>query len=303
VVAAGAVQAATILKKDNLTFKIGGDWQIQLRQDIGVEQDLDVEYDDLEIKTSLSYDLGNGLAAFGGLDFGFKNAADKSNDDEPPHLEEAYVGFKMNDVRFLVGKTDSAGDEFGIAGTIETVVADDAFDAFGATGGDDLLKVTAQIAEMVTVVAAYEIEAESESSDANGTFADIFVGMDIDALALGIAYQTIEEAGSDEDTGIWGLQAAFDAGFAEFAVDYSVADDIGSVSNFFVALPVNIVTLGAGFVMVDPDDDDADDVTGWYANAVYKFPAAKNVSVFAEIGDSDVEDVDMGYLVGARIKF
>jgi predicted porin len=88
----GTVQAATILKKDNLTYAVKGDWQIQYRQDMGDEQDSDLEYDDLEIKNSITYDLGNGLKALGQLDFGFKNAADDSNNDAPPHLEEAWVG-------------------------------------------------------------------------------------------------------------------------------------------------------------------------------------------------------------------
>ena len=59
--------------------------------------------------------------------------------------------------------------------------------------------------------------------------------------------------------------------------------------------------------MGNKEEDNADDITEWYANVTYKFPAAKNVSVFAEIAQSDeeqgTEDADMGFLAGMRVKF
>jgi predicted porin len=306
VAASGSVHAATVLKKDNFTYKISGDYQIQFRQDPGIDQDLDVEYDDLELKNHVSYKLNESMTAFGQLDFGFKNAADKSNDDEGPHLEEAYVGFKLSDIKLFVGKTNSAGDKFGIQGTKETIVADDGFDEYGATSGDDLIGMSAKFGDLFKVVATHEIEADSEKSDDNGTFYDIFVSAEFSGVALGAAYQNFEAAGSSDETTIWGIQISYDAGFASLAADYSLADDdVDQVAiwNLFVAVPIKPVTLGAGYVTLDPDNDAEEDITGWYANAIYKIPAAKNVRLFAEIADSDEEDHDMGYLVGCRIKF
>jgi hypothetical protein len=76
----------------------------------------------------------------------------------------------------------------------------------------------------------------------------------------------------------------------------------------FVAVPIKPVTLGAGYVTLDPDNEAEEDITGWYANVIYKVPTAKNIRLFAEVADSDEkdsdgEDFDMGYLVGLRIKF
>jgi predicted porin len=313
VAAAGSVHAATVLEKDNFTYKISGDWQIQFRQDAGEDQDLDVEYDDLELKNHVDYKINDSVTAFGQLDFGFKNAADKSNENEGPHLEEAFVGFKIKDIKLFVGKTDSAGDEFGIQGTKETIVADDAFNEYGVVDGDDLIGISAKFADMFKVVAAYEIEAESEKSNENGTFYDIFVAMDLKGVSLGAAYQNVEAYESDAETTVWGVQASYDAGFASLAVDYSVADDdVNEIAiwNLFVAVPIKAVTLGAGYVSLNPENDTAedendtaDDITGWYANVIYKVPSAKNVRLFAEVGGSDEEDHDLGYLVGLRIKF
>jgi predicted porin len=301
-----SVQAATVFKKENFTYKIKGDWQIQYRQDPGKDQDADLEYDDLEIKNYVSYKLSENLTAFGELDFGFKDAADKSNDDEGPHLEEAYLGFKFNDIKLFFGKTDSAGDEFGITASLETIVADDCFDEFGAVDGDDLVGVSAKIGDMFNVMATYEIEAESEKSDGNGTFFDIFASVDFKDISIGAAYQSLEKSRSNDDINTWGAQVSYDAGFAEFGADYSVTEeddkDDMSVWNVSVVVPMKPVTIGLGYVCLD-DDASSDDVAGWYVNATYKFPAAKNVSLFAEISDSDEEDVDMGYMLGMRLKF
>ncbi|MFO7911065.1 MAG: porin [Desulfotignum sp.] len=303
-VAASSVQAATVVEKDNFKYEIKGDIQIQLRQDPGDDQDLDLEYDDLEIKNKISYKLNDSLTAFGGLDFGFKNAADKSNTSEDPHLEEAYIGMNIDDFKIFFGKTDSAGDEFGVAASLETIVADDCFDEFGAVDGDDLIGVSGEFADMVSFLATYEIAAESEKSDMNGEFFDIMVVLDINNFGIGAAYQSLEAFGSTENTDTWGLQLTFDAGFAEFGADYSVTDDGDdkdeSVWNIAAIVPYKPFEFGLGFVNLD---DDTDDVVGWYANATYKFPTAKNVRLFAEISDSDEDDVDMGYMVGMRIKF
>jgi predicted porin len=303
--AASSAQAVTVVEKDNFKYEIKGDLQIQLRQDPGDEQDMDLEYDDLEIKNKISYTLNDSMTAFGGLDFGFKNAADKSDSDEGPHLEEAYVGMKIDNFKIFFGKTNSAGDEFGVAASKETIVADDCFDEFGAVDGDDLIGVSGAFNDIVSFLATYEIAAESEKSDENGEFFDIMVGLDINNFGIGAAYQTLEKFQSTEDTDTWGLQLTYDAGFAEFGADYSVTDDGDdtdeTVWNIAAVVPVKDFEFGLGYVNLDEDTDE--NVSGWYANATYKFPAAKNVRLFAEVSDSDKDDVDMGYMVGMRIKF
>lgn len=304
-----SAQAATVFKKDNFTYKIKGDWQIQFRKDTGKDQDLDVEYDDLEIKNSVSYELNDTLTAFGELDFGFKNAADKSNSDDPPHLEEAYLGFKIQAFKLFFGKTTSAGDDFGITESIETIVADHCFDEFGAVEGDDIVGASGEIADIVKIYATYEIDAESEKSDANGTFFDILVTAEFSGVSLGAAYQTLQESGSDKDINTWGVQAGYDAKYFEIGADFSMTEDDNddtekTVWNVAVAVPIKPVTIAAGYVLLNVDDGtDDEEEAGWYGNVTYKFPSAKNVSIFAEISDSDKEEVDVGYLLGARIKF
>ena len=61
-----------------------------------------VEFDDLELKNSVTYDLGNGLKAFGQLDFGFKDAAEDKQSGSK--LEEAYMGVDFVMAAVAVGK-------------------------------------------------------------------------------------------------------------------------------------------------------------------------------------------------------
>ncbi|MCK7545928.1 hypothetical protein MLC59_17355 [Marinobacter bryozoorum] len=77
-VAAGSANAATVYENGGLTYKVNGDFQVQFRQATGHEDDnrAEIEYDDLELKNFVSYDLGKDLTAFGRLDFGFKDAAE-----------------------------------------------------------------------------------------------------------------------------------------------------------------------------------------------------------------------------------
>ncbi len=312
-VAVNSIQAETILQKDNFTYKIKGDWQIQLRQDPGQDQDLDLEYDDLEIKNAISYDLGNGLSAFGELDFGFNSAADSSDTRDTDHIEEAYIGIKVSDFKFLIGKTDSAADEFGVEGAWETYEGgDDVFDVYGQVKGDDLIMVIGKIAKMVDIRAAYELQAESESSHKYGGHYDIYVAATFGGATIGGAYQHYEPdpSTSDEAIEIWGVMASYDFKFLKISADYGVAEADsdttadGSFLNAVVKVPVGDVTLCAGYVINDPDSTTAtESVNAWYGNVTYKFPSAKNVRLFAEIGDNDRENVDMGYLVGMQIVF
>jgi len=76
-VAAGSASAATIYEKDGFTYKLNGDFQVQMRQAIGNDERAEVEYDDLELKNYVSYDLGNDLTAFGRLDFWLQESRER----------------------------------------------------------------------------------------------------------------------------------------------------------------------------------------------------------------------------------
>ncbi|MGM0952964.1 MAG: porin [Pseudomonadota bacterium] len=309
-VAAGSANAATIYEKDGFTYKLNGDLQIQMRQSIGEDERAEVEYDDLELKNYVSYELGNGLTGFGRVDFGFKDAAEGKQDGSS--LEEAYVGMKYGVASFSFGKQNFAGDEFGVEEAYEVATIDeDRFDGI-ATSGDDTVRVDVEL-DNVYIAASHEMDA----ADDDGEFYDLFVGTEIVGLELAGAYQQFNPIDLDDSVGTYGISAAYDFGFMSLAADYSVSDwsdDNGWVeedtTQYNVAAVFGVASttdVAVGMGNKDSDVDGYEDITEWYANVTYKFPEAKNVSVFAEVADSDEEvdgeDVDMGFLAGLRVKF
>lgn len=298
VTAAGTAGAATVYEGNGLTYKVNGDWQIQLRQDVGDDQDLNVDFDDLEVKNRIEYDLGNGLTAFGQLDFGFKKDANGAGDGS--HLEEAYVGLDFGPAAVAIGQMDLAGDNFGIEAQYENTLSEDRFEAV-RDAGDDVIRVTTELAG-VSVVATAELEAESEASG-DGEAYDIFAATSFGAVDVAAAYQNVEEAGSDIDT--WGVSASWNAGFATLAADYSTSDtDAGDIDQYNLAAIIPVAkTTKVALGMANIEEDGQDDTTEWYANVTYTFENQPNVSLFAEIADTDEDDADLGGLVGMRLKF
>jgi predicted porin len=307
--AASSASAVTIYEGNGFTYKLNGDLQVQLRKEIGEDENADIEFDDLELKNYVSYDLGNDMKAFGRVDFGFKNAADDSNKDGS-NLEEAYLGLAFGNTSVSFGKQNFASDEFGVEEAYELkTVKEDRFDAIG-TDGDDTIRMDVAL-ENAYIVASYEMEAEGEKSEGDGEFFDLFASTDIGDLTLAAAYQRWNEAVIDgnESVDTWGISASYDAGFATFAADYSTSDSSDDTSKknadqynlaaVFAAAKTTDIAIG----VVNVDEDNGDDITEWYANVTYKFPTQKNVSLFAEIADSDADGADMGYLAGMRVKF
>lgn len=312
-VAAGSVNAATVYEKDGFTYKLNGDFQVQLRQKIGKDKRAEVDYDDLELKNYVSYELGNDLTAFGRLDFGFKDSAE--DDENGSNLEEAYVGIKYGVASFSFGKQNFATDEFGIEEAYEVAdIDEDRFDDTG-TDGDDTIRIDIEL-DNVYIAASHEMKSSDGALDSkgkvipgkDGEYYDLFVATELAGLELAAAYQQAKEFGASDSLNTWGVSASYDFGFMNLAADYSMTDDKPSnadiaqynVAAVFAVASTTDVAVGMGNV---DDDNKADDVTEWYANVTYKFPKAKNVSVFAEIADSDVDEHDMGMLAGLRVKF
>ncbi len=296
-VAAGSASAATIYEGNGFTYKLNGDLQVQLRQDVGNDQNPELEFDDLELKNYVSYDLGNGMKAFGRVDFGFKDAAEDKKDGSK--LEEAYLGFAFGNTSVSFGKQNFATDEFGVEEAYELVSDEDRFDAMG-TDGDDTIRLDVELDNMY-FAASYEMDAEGESSE-NGEYFDVFASVDVAGLNVAAAYQNATPSVGADDFDTWGLSASFDAGFAKFAADWSTTEDIADQYNLAAVFKAGKTTkVAVGVVNTDPES--GDDVSEWYANVTYKFATQKNVSVFAEIADTDEDGSDMGYLAGMRIKF
>lgn len=306
---AGFASAIPLFEKDGFKYELSGDLNIWFQQEPGEDQDLDLVFDDFIIYNAVEYDFGNGLTAFGELNFGVNDAANAEGDGVA--LEDALLGFAYGDYSILFGCTSSATDDFGVVGAVSTPVADDVFDEFGAVDGDDLIRVDATFAEMVTVAAAYEVEADSASSSENGSFFDILASVDVASLTISGAYESLDPKDSEdadaETSDLFGISVFYGGDLFEAGADYSYIDggenDGNVIYNIYAGMPVNDFTISGGWQMLDYDSDAEEDVSGWYATLTYTFPAHDTVSLFAEIEGTDEDDADMGYLVGMHLEF
>lgn len=303
---AGTASAAvTVFEKENFTYTLGGDVQIQLLQDSGIDEDVDVNYDDGELKNRFTYDLGDSLSAFAELDLEIAKGSDVSR-------EEAYVGLQKNAMSFWVGASDYVTDDFGVERNID--VGDIAGDAFVLDNSEDLLAFNYST-ELYSIGLSHDLEVDEDESST-----DLMLFAEFQGFEVGLAFQSATnvefDAGvSDADT--FGVSLEYSAGMYGVGVAFSsldideAPDTIENVHVVGTIKPWSTTEFNLGYEMIDAGDENAAalglaDVDSWYLNAIYKFPQAKGVSTFAEIGQTDidgVDDIDAGFLAGLRLTF
>ncbi len=315
VVSNSANATIKLYEKGPLTYSIKADWQIQFKQDVGDDQELDLEYDDLEFKNIINYDLGNGMSAFGEVHFSWDQAGDREDRDRS-RFEEGFLGLDFGSAKIAIGRTNTAGDEFGVEKAYEKVgIAEDGFEDV-ADIGDDLVRLDAKLGS-VTVVSSYEIEGEGEgatgSKGDDESWFDIFAAVKFGGAKVAIAYMDYDSGPSGpattrEEDEIVGISFSYKFSSFDIGADFSTIDrDINGASSekdiYNVVAGFKVGPNGSVGLGVNNEDDslEAEDVSGWYANYTYKFPAAKNVRLIAEVGDNDKDNVDVGYLLGMRI--
>jgi len=283
---AGNSTAATIYEKDDLKLHLKGDLQVQLFQKPGEDEDLDVDYDDLELKFGATYTLENNVTAFGELDIDWKNQGDGSDDDV---VDDAYVGIDFGSVSVAIGRMVWGTDDMFAEKAIEM----DAGIAFPDTTGSDSIQIKLNL-DQVELVLTTDLE---ENDDEAAT--DLVLWTEISGAEVGFAFQSYEATPASDSIDTIGLLANFDAGAANIGVDFS-SNDVVDAFNLAVSAPVANKTEAAfGINQVSPDV--GEDALFWYANVTHSLH--KNVTTFAEIGDSDLDNTDMGILLGARITF
>ena len=280
----GTATATEVFKKDALSVNVTGEFEIQLGQAIGDDEDIEVFYDELELGLGAEYVINNNTTAFGNVVLNWNEQAETGNTDET--LDQAYVGLKTGNISTSIGRQYFGSDDFGI----EKSYSLDGLDAFVAELGSETVKV-AYAAGNYSAVLSHDVEEE------DGEVTDLFTTAKVGGFDLGVAYQKAESV----DT--YGLSASTNVGKANIGVDYSTVDAAGfdvALTNVAVGFPVLPKTEAAvGAIYVDVDG--ADDVTQWYANTTYKLN--DNVSVFGEVNDNDINNTDLGFLTGMKVLF
>ncbi|QMV14509.1 porin [Vibrio spartinae] len=292
-----SVNAANLVEKDGFIYELNGDIQIQLQKDSGKDQHLYVNYDSLEFENKVAYEVAEDFTVLGVLGFDFDDAANGDKNQNSAALKDALIGFESSNISLSVGRQDYASDEFGIAEDYEMDSDDVAFDE---TDGDNVILLNFNL-NKIKLMLSTDLQAKDKDNEGEQSF-DAFASVEIEQLELAASYQNREVEVDGDTFNTYGVSALYDAGFATFAVDYSESEDTMKVYNFATTFGVTDLTkVALGFVNNKPESEES--VNEWYANITYEFSKFDDVNLFAEISNTDAEDAQIAYVVGAEIKF
>lgn len=282
-----SASAFTVYQKDNFTWSLKGDFQIQIRQRAGADEDLFVDNDDAELKNTFKYKLGENLKAFAQADFDLENE----------ELEEAYIGFGFSGAKIILGQTDLPTDDFGHEAQYEGSSFEDAFNAT-ADESDNQLRFEYEFGSTSFAVST-DIEDPAEPDEDGDGQAEIDVNVitEFGNFDLGFAYQRFQPDAASDSIDTYGVAFGGKVGAFKFGIDYSDSD-ILEVLHLVTKYKVGKTTFATGYEVAT---EEATDIDSWYVNATYKFN--KNVSILGEVHNTDEDDSDAGFLVGARVKF
>ncbi|MGH1543546.1 MAG: porin [Arenicella sp.] len=290
---ASNASAVKLLEKDGFTLKLKGDYQLQLRKKTGETDNLNLEYDDLELKFHGDYNFGGGVGAFGVLDIDFKSEADSS--DPKKNIDEAYVGLKFGGTKIGMGRANYAVDPFGVKVDYEmapdtrfdNTSGDDVFFAHFALGGNTKLNVSTDIAE------GSDGEVKDESS------VDLMLTTKVAGLSLAVAYQDYKADGDAESVDTVGVALKGKAGGLGYGIAYSTNDGGDQVDLSLKSKLGGNLTGAIAYSNFSPEEGDS--VGYWYANLTHAFH--KQVKLFVEIGGDNKDDSDLGYVAGLRFRY
>lgn len=308
-----SANAITIYEDDGTKVNLDGDLQVQLRRDIGVNEDPYFDYDDLEVAFSGTHDLQYNLSAFGMLKMDWKK--DVHGDGGSP-VDEAYAGLKyegLDSVKLSghAGRLDWGSDDFQVEQAYEI---EGPF-IFPDNGGDESVRFDIN-GGIINAALSGDIEekADNATNPNNDSVAEAYVYSKYKGLNIGILAQTYKKNEDADSVKTYGARLTYNFEYFDVGMDYSTRDgngqdykDIDHSTNFVVKAPVPKVEgteVASGYGIKSPDE--GDDVNTWYANITHKFDS--NVSTFAEVGDNDVKnsegkETDIGYLAGLRFQF
>ncbi|WP_102505574.1 porin [Salinivibrio kushneri] len=336
--AAGSASASINLYDANgVKVDASGAAEVQYMQEIGNNQDAKWRLDDGDVQFDTEVTVSDKLSAIAAVDFEFESADEgDSNGDVENNL--LYVGLKGDWGQFTAGRQLLLMDDAGITKDYELSVnsfgsdythaqqvgkyvydngtfygaatftdksdgvddnsnsADE--DYFGA--GDDTRIYEARLGYRVADVDARVYYQRVDNIERNMFNANTAASEELnqDAYNFEIEYAGIENVGiaaSIGRTSIDGFEK--DAGGNKTNNVFDQETDYMSIAADYT---MGKTTFGVGYDNQDKEGNTSD-VNGYYANVTYALHS--NAKVYAEVGDSDGENEDFGYVAGMEVKF
>jgi len=189
-------------------------------------------------------------------------------------LDDAYIGLKLGGVKVLFGNTDLPADNFGADSSIEGNSS--AFSAFAVDSSEKQVQLMTDLGS-VSLAIATEIDGDLDL--------DVFASTSVGSFDLGFGYQDYKGV----DT--VGVSVATSFGPVGVALDYSDND-----STTVTHLSGSYSMFGFGY---DIAESGASEVKSYYLNATKAL--SDNISIYAEVDNTDADGSDMGFLVGGIV--
>lgn len=298
-VAGSANASIELYNKDGVTANLKGDIEVRYKKDTKKDSELTQQVDDADFAFDLRYALNDDLQVGGFFEV----------QDTGTGTGDAYIGFysaSMGDIVF--GRTATILDDLGIGNDylfgIKSKV--DEFDF----SGDEVVKYNLDKGQFYGGIAFMQNKSADHAKlqDANSNHVDAKLGARFGDLDVQGFYGKTKGTAAGNDQTILALEAAYtiDALKLEALVSQGKLEKTGATVKTNIlggaaTYTMDAWTFSGGISSSKDDTDGADTVTDTYINAGYALTS--NVTAYAELGHTSVDDTETGYGFGVKASF
>ncbi|OOE76983.1 porin [Salinivibrio sp. ML290] len=318
--AAGSASASiNLYDAEGVKVDVSGAAEVQYIQKIGNDRDGAWRLDDGDVQFDTEVSVSDKLSAIAAVDFEFEGADDNTGTNGNVENNVLYVGLKGGWGQFTAGRQLLLMDDAGITKDYELSV-----NSFGSDY-THAQQVGKYVYDNGTFYAAatYTDKSDGFEDDSQTAGTDGYYGAGDDIAIyegrLGyrvadadarVYYQKADNINRDSDDSVdtYNFEVEY-AGIENVGIAASVGRKSADLNG--VDTDTDYVSIAADYTMgkttyaigFDNKDVDGqqDDVNGYYANVTYALHS--NAKVYAEVGDSDGDEQDWGYVAGMEVKF
>lgn len=287
----GSAQAAEMYSMDGVTINVYGEVEVNYIKTQSEAQKSELNLEEASFGFGMNYEMTEDFAV------GSYMNIDANNDDDSVTRGDVYMALKLYQAHTItLGSQPTIFDDAGIGEDYE----------FGFTSyvdsldmeGDQVIKYKYDGGEMFyggVAYSAYRNETNEDDFELDGK-----IGARLMDLELTLFLGTAEHSNVTETAGA--LEARYTLGDLGLAATYARSDVEDSDDNNIFGVTATYwdggrLEYAAGWANVDNDET----VNDFYANVTYTF--TDEVSAYAEVGFSDQDDTDVGYVVGLNANF
>ncbi|OOF32374.1 porin [Salinivibrio proteolyticus] len=319
--AAGSASASiNLYDADGVKVDLSGAAEVQYFQDVGNDKDGMWRLDDGDLAVNTEVAVSPEMSVLAGMSFEFESEEALTENPTNGNVEnkELFVGFKSDSFgQITFGRQYLISDDIGITKDYE--LSKVSFGVEETSHGDQVAKYIYDNGTLYGGVSTYQKSDGEDDGTAELSVVDARLGYRVaDFDVRGYYYKA--DDGSVK-IGNATTATAVDVTGYQFEVEYAgienvslaasygnvQADAIGGANDvintdaFSLAADYTMgnTTFAAGWDRQDPEK--GDNVNGYYANVTYALHS--NAKVYAEIGDTNADNADLGYVAGMEVKF